>query len=162
MPLILVASPGYLHEHGVPRTPTDIMQHACINVALPGGQRAQWSFVARNGDRRRVTVTPRGRLTIMDELDAVVEAAEAGLGLTVTSAENALLALRERTLLRIMEDYEVLGQPQMHSEIIIQYATKRLLPRRVRLLVDFLLEHLKGRDPLEIVGTMQPKIVASC
>jgi len=39
----------------------------------------------------------------------------------------------------------------MPTEIIIQYASKRVLPPRVRVLVDFLLDELKGRDPLDVV-----------
>jgi hypothetical protein len=33
-----------------------------------------------------------------------------------------------------------------------QYARKQALPLEVRVLVDFLLEELKGRDPLDVVA----------
>ena len=38
----------------------------------------------------------------MDELDAVVDAADAGLGMTVSSAENVLTSLREGRLVRCL------------------------------------------------------------
>ncbi len=162
MPLILVASPAYLRARGTPQCPADLAAHDCINVALAGGQRAHWTFVSGNGNSRRSLVVPRGRLTIMDELAAVTDAAEAGLGLTVTSAENVLAAITEGRLVRVMEDYEVLGHGQVHSDVIIQYAAKKQLPQKVRVLVDFLLENLKGRDPLELVREMkvQHEVVA--
>jgi len=154
MPLILVASPHYLARRGTPRRPGDLENHDCINVALASGSRPHWTFIPRSEGRRerqRVTVTPKGRLLVMDELDAVCDAAEAGLGITVSSAENVLTALRAGRLVRVMDDYTVLGQGEMPTEIIIQYASKRVLPPRVRVLVDFLLDELKGRDPLDVV-----------
>lgn len=155
MPLILVASPQYLAQRGTPRTPEDLGTHDCINVAMPNGQRAHWTFVPRYAHRRdRVPVTfaPKGPLIVMDELDAVVDAAEAGLGITVSSAENVLTSLRERRLVRVLEDYTVGGHGAMHTQVIMQYPRKRQLPMKVRALVDFLLLELKGRDPLEVVG----------
>lgn len=155
MPLALVASPDYLARCGTPRKPEDLRTHDCINVALSNGSYAHWTFVSRPAMKRsrdRVTITPKGRLVVMDELDAVANAAEAGLGLTVSSAENVLSSLREGRLVRVLEDYLVLGRGQMHSEIIIQYARKKMLPAKVRALVDFLLTELKGRDPLDVVA----------
>ena len=57
---------------------------------MANGSRVQWTFTPANGARRDrpITVTPAGRLLVMDELDAVADAAEAGLGLTVSSAEK--------------------------------------------------------------------------
>lgn len=160
MPLILVASPEYLVRRGTPRKPEDLKDHDCINVALANGSRAHWTFVPRTGSRRdrgRVIVSPKGRLLVIDELDAVADAAEAGLGLTVSSAENVLSALREGRLVRVLEDYAVLGQGAMHSEVIIQYPRKQMLPLKARVLVDFLLEELKGRDPLDVVARANRK-----
>jgi hypothetical protein len=53
---------------------------------------------------------------------------------------------------RVLEDHTVLGEREMHSEVIIQYARKKMLPLKVRVLVDFLLQELKGRDPLDVVA----------
>ena len=122
---------------------------------LPNGSRAHWTFIPNTGARRernRITVSPKGRVLVMDELDAVADAAEAGLGLTVSSAENVLSALREGRLVRVLDEYTVLGEGEMHSEVIIQYARKKMLPLKVRVLVDFLLQELKGRDPLDVVA----------
>ena len=153
MPLILVASPDYLARRGTPTKPEELQSHDCINVALANGGRAHWTFELRNARRERhqIAVTPRGRLVVMDELDAVTDAAEAGLGITVSSAENVLSALREGRLQRLLEDYTIVGQGQLHSQIIMQYPRRNLLSAKVRALVDFLLAELKSRDPLDLV-----------
>jgi DNA-binding transcriptional LysR family regulator len=156
MPLIVVASPHYLERRGTPSKPEDLERHDCINVTLPSGVRGHWTFVPRKagrGARQRVTVAPKGRLIVMDELDAVGDAAIAGLGLTVSSVENVITALRDGTLVQVLTDYDVLGNDLISSEIIIQYARGKLLPPRIRTLAEFLLERLKGRDPLTIVSS---------
>jgi DNA-binding transcriptional LysR family regulator len=157
MPLILVGSPHYLSRRGTPLRPEDLEHHDCINVTLANGVRGHWTFVARRTGRgtQRVTIAPKGRLIVMDELDAVADAAIAGLGLTVSSMENVLGSLRDGTLVHVLPDYDVLGNDLMASEIVIQYARRKSLPPRVCALVEFLLERLKGRDPLSIVTSSE-------
>jgi DNA-binding transcriptional LysR family regulator len=157
MPLILVASPGYLAQRGVPRTPQDLEKHDCINVAMPSGSRAHWTFIPRSGAKKNlITIAPKGQLVVMDELDAVTNAAACGLGITVSSAENVLPALRAGRLVRVLEGYSIQAGSPKATQIIIQYSRKATLPLKVRLLVNFLLENLKGRDPLELVAAANP------
>jgi DNA-binding transcriptional LysR family regulator len=122
---------------------------------MAGGRAGHWVFEsasAKRRERKRTIVTPRGRLLVADELDAVADAAENGLGLTVSSAENVLPALTDGRLVRLMEDYTVLGQSMLETEVIMQYASRRGLPPKVRTVVDFLLERLQHRNPLEIAA----------
>jgi DNA-binding transcriptional LysR family regulator len=165
MPLIPVASPAYLAKRGIPKEPGDLAQHDCINVVLPNGSHARWTFFSSSGGRRgrnRTTIAPSGRLTVKDELDAVSDAAIAGLGITVISIENVLGALREGSLVRVLPQYEVEGQNELGSTIIMQYPRKDVLSPNVRALVDFVLEKLKGRNPLDVVTKLgQPPAVGS-
>jgi DNA-binding transcriptional LysR family regulator len=154
MALIPVASPAYLAKRGIPKKPADLAQHDCINVVLSNGSHARWTFFSSSGGRRgrtRTTIVPGGRLTVRDELDAVSDAAIAGLGITVISIENVLGALRGGSLVRVLPQYEVEGQNELGSTIIMQYSRKDVLSPNVRALVDFMLEKLKGRNPLDIV-----------
>lgn len=155
MPLILVGSPAYLSRRGTPRVPGDLEQHDCINVAQASGTRPRWTFIPRGATQRpragATTIVPKGRLVVADELDAVVDAASLGLGLTVTAAENALQQLREGSLVPVLTDYGIDAQEDS-SSIIIQYPQRRQLAPRVRVLVDYLLDRLKGKDPLELAG----------
>lgn len=154
MPLIPVASPAYLARRGVPKHPEDLLHHDCINVVLPNGSHARWTFLnpsAGRRARRSTTIAPKGRLTVRDELEAVCDAAIAGLGVTVISTENVLGALREGSLVRVLPEYQVEGHNELGSTIIMQYSRKDVLSPNVRALVDFVLEKLKGRNPLEIV-----------
>ena len=86
-------------------------------------------------------------------LDVVANAAIAGLGLTVSSAENVLGALRSGALVQVLGEYAIVGSGATHNEVIIQYPSKELLPSRIRVLVDYyLIGELRGRDPTSLVA----------
>jgi DNA-binding transcriptional LysR family regulator len=155
MPLIAVASPDYLAKRGMPSSPEELKRHDCINVVLPNGAHGRWTFVdlsASRRSRRHVVVAPKGRMTVQDELDAVQDAALAGLGITVISIENVLGPLREGSLVRVLPNYEIEAQNELGSTIIMQYARRELVAANVRALIDFLLDKLKGSNPLDIAG----------
>jgi DNA-binding transcriptional LysR family regulator len=155
MPLVLVASPDYLARRGVPKTPQDLAQHECIMITLPNRAHGRWTFVKRaSGDRpsraKPVKINPKGRLLVVDELDAVVTAARLGLGLVISWSEIVQDALDDGALVRLLADYDISGHDQVNSEIIMQYPASKYLQPRVRVVVDFLSEKLrdtKGPGP---------------
>lgn len=72
---VVVASPGYLAAHGVPRTPADVAQHAAIGFSQHGAVNVPWLFGAR-GD----SVQPRMQL-VGNTGEMAIAAALAGHGL---------------------------------------------------------------------------------
>ena len=55
IPVLLVASPRYVDQHGAPRRPEQIARHACISLgALPGVH--EWSFHRRGSRPKRIAV----------------------------------------------------------------------------------------------------------
>ncbi|MGE0384929.1 MAG: LysR substrate-binding domain-containing protein [Gammaproteobacteria bacterium] len=155
LPLVLIASPAYLARRGTPKTPADLEHHECIAVALPNVERARWELKRRQGGRGRPgneVVVPRGRVLVADELDACADAALAGLGITAESIQNVGRHLQDGTLVRVLADYEVQGHSTRDSEVIIQYHPRKYLAPRVRVLVDYLIEKLQGRDEFALAA----------
>lgn len=154
MPLILIASPEYLARKGMPRKPQDLERHECITAALPDIERPHWVFARRAGhrDAEPYVLHPRGRIVVADELDVVSDAAVAGLGVTVVAVQNVMRQLRDGSLVRLLPQYEIQGHSAKHTEIILQHPQRKHMAPRTRLLVDFLLEKLEGKDEF---ATMQ-------
>lgn len=76
--MMAVASPDYLRRHGIPRSPTDLHTHACINWRLQADGRAyQWEFVKRG---RRLEMAVDGPL-ITNHSETGIAAALEGLGI---------------------------------------------------------------------------------
>ena len=76
--MAVVASPGYLREHGAPRTPHDLTSHRCINLRLPthGGFYA-WEF---ENEGESLNVRVEGQLAF-NSGEPILKAALAGHGL---------------------------------------------------------------------------------
>jgi DNA-binding transcriptional LysR family regulator len=157
-PLALIASPAYLKRYGKPSTPEDLEHHQCINVRLRSGQLAQWEFVSRQTKKRRnaqagssdtYLLTPRGRLLVSDQYDAIVNSALTGLGITVVYAHSVLRYLRHGELKVLLPDFEVGGESIENNGIYIRYPHRTFLPSATRAFADFLTEHFKMEENSE-------------
>lgn len=132
---VVVAAPSYLKKHGTPRTPDELGSHECIRYSLLSPQR-DWRF--RVGGRD-VSIPVRSRLQV-NSGGAIREAAIAGLGLARLPNFAVSRALREGTLVAILEDHVVdnLGIFAVHP------AGKQPRPT-VRAFSDFLAAKLPAR-----------------
>jgi len=98
---------------------------------------ATWRFRADDG--RIEAVTPRARFTVNDPR-AAVEVARHGIGLVVVPVAAASVA---RELVRLRTD---LGEPEP-AQIHALYPSRRLLPVRVRLVLEWLAAPGAGGAP---------------
>ncbi len=73
--ILLVASPGYLREHGTPKRPGELAGHAGLIV---GGDSARWTLRNQRGDTQEVAPVAR---MVCNESVALLHAARAGLGI---------------------------------------------------------------------------------
>ncbi|MCU1720468.1 LysR family transcriptional regulator [Pseudomonas sp. 5P_5.1_Bac1] len=101
-PFAVVASPGYLAQHGRPQTPADLLQHNCINVRLPSlGNLWAWEF---EKDGTPLNLRVDGQLVCNSSFDCV-EAAVAGLGICYMPAEMTRLHLQAGALVQLLHDW---------------------------------------------------------
>ena len=127
---MVVASPAYLVEHGVPRSPDDLAKHNCLSL----GQQRGWIF--RDPERgelqtRKVT----GSFSCND--GAVLhEWALAARGLAWRSLWEVGRDLKEGRLTSVLDAWQA---PPMG--IYAVFPQRRHLPLRVRLFIDLLKEN---------------------
>lgn len=150
LPLVLVASPAYLARRGIPRSVEDLRRHECITVRLTSGQNAAWEFrrLAPTGRRgttkmERDHYQPKGRLIVVGQYDAVLDAALAGLGPTVVFAHSVLRYLRSGELKVLLPDYRIKGGGTENTQIYLCYPHREYLPFNVRVLVEYLVESFR-------------------
>lgn len=100
--MAVVASPGYFKRHPVPKTPQDLMQHLCINQRMPtSGGLYVWDFERRG---RKLNVRVDGPL-IFNTVQPQVDAALAGLGVTLLPEDELLAHVDAGRLVRVLEDW---------------------------------------------------------
>jgi DNA-binding transcriptional LysR family regulator len=99
-PRLLVASPAYLDQRGIPATPAELSSHDCIFG--PGGSwRRSWSF---RHDGAVLSVEVEGRIQVASG-EGVTACAKAGLGLAMASAWMCRAELDSGALVAVLGDY---------------------------------------------------------
>jgi DNA-binding transcriptional LysR family regulator len=129
-----VASPDYLARRGVPRTPAELAQHACINWRLEAdGRLYRWEFEKRG---KKLEISPQGPLVTNDS-DTGVEAALQGLGI-LYAFERARVddCVAQGRLTRILTDWSI-----TKPGLFLYYPNRRHPPAALAAFVDCLRDH---------------------
>jgi len=141
LPLINAASPAYLARHGHPRTLADLRApadpaapgggHRLVHYAPTLGARAD-AFEVAHPDGRVERIELPGALTV-NNTEAYLQAALAGLGLVQLPGAGVLDALADGRLVRVLPGLE---PAPMAVTLLVPH--RRQMPRRVRVFMDWL------------------------
>lgn len=142
--LVLVASPGHLARHGVPRTMQDLAGHPQLTRRFLGGRVSPWNFRATDGSIRSLDVE-HARLTLSSP-EALTQAAVDGVGVAEVGVHHAWPHLRAGRLRLLLLDQHDPGD----YEMTLQYPHRALLAPRVRVTVEHLLEAFARREELHV------------
>jgi len=128
---VTVAAPAYLSRHGTPKAPRDLARHACIS--FDGARRAdRWRF---EGAEAAV----RFRLAV-NNAQAAVDAAVAGLGIARVLSYQAFEAVRAGKLKIILSAFELQPLP-----VSLIYPGHGALPLKLRAFLDWAGPRLRAR-----------------
>lgn len=129
---VLVASPAYLDRRGVPASPADLAAHDLI--AFEGlGSIDDWAFATLD---RPVRIEPR--LSI-NSIDAILAAAEAGLGITRVLSYQVEAAVRAERLALVLQAF---ATPPMPVSAV--YPARRIGSANVAAFTKAAREHFRG------------------
>ncbi|CAI1533939.1 LysR family transcriptional regulator [Serratia proteamaculans] len=136
MQMVLAASPGYLAQHGMPQDPQDLLHHNCLLHRNPAtGRSVKWPL-QQHGEAK--TLELQGRL-VASRPEMLLDAALAGLGIVCLARWYAEPHFTQGTLQPVLAN--CWPQP---TQLWLYYASADL-PPRVRVWVEFLLEHFRQR-----------------
>jgi DNA-binding transcriptional LysR family regulator len=128
--MVLVGSPAYLAARGTPRRLEDLAQHDALLFRLPtSGRDRPWHF---RGAGKPVELHPPSRFRLGDG-EGLVEAARLGLGLAQLPDYFVREEIARGDLVEVLRAARPAALP-----VSIVYPGARLLPRRVRVLIDAL------------------------
>lgn len=125
----ICASPQYLGTHGTPRTPQDLLGHACLHYSNLS-EREEWTLGGPGGPQ---SVPVRGSFC-SNNGEVLCEAAAQGLGIALLPDFIVQDALAEGRLVRVLQGFE----PPPFT-LCGLYPSRRFLPARVELFLDFLI-----------------------
>ena len=144
--LVLVASPGYLANRGVPRTLDALAGHDCIEAKPDGVGSVAW-LLRPPGAQHAIAVAPHARLKISDQIDGVLLAAVAGLGVTLVHRQAAEPFLRRGELRALLVNHTI--ESESGSEVYAYFPHRSGMASRARAFVEFL-AHDVGDEEVNI------------
>lgn len=131
---VVIASPEYLANAGVPQTPADLKNHNCLDFSFrrlePG-----WPFRENGHD---FTLSVSGNV-IANNGETLVELAMQGIGITRVGRFHVEQALASGQLVPLLEEYN----PQDREAIHAVYIGGKNVPARIRVFVDYLVEKMQ-------------------
>ncbi len=131
--MVVVATPAYLKRHGTPKTLDDLLAHECIQFERPSsGRRIPWTFRVDGEDLDVVTT---GSYATSEDALGGATLARAGAGLFQTYRFVVEQDLRDGSLVQVLQEFGGSTRP-----FVLLYPHARHVSRRVRTLVDFLVE----------------------
>ncbi|MDB5550919.1 MAG: Bacterial regulatory helix-turn-helix, lysR family protein [Rhizobium sp.] len=132
----VVASPGYVAQHGAPSSPEELAQHKSI-VANPS--ETSWRLSSTTGGNVEAGVNP---IMAADEPFVLLKAAAAGIGITCLPTSVCRGALADGTLVRLLPDWTA---GSITTTILMPHRRGQL--PSVRAVVDLLLERAGNQRP---------------
>ncbi|WP_199459085.1 LysR family transcriptional regulator [Vibrio owensii] len=128
----LFASPGYVEQYGLPKTPDDLKQHKLI----------QYRFISSNqvaplnlNNQGETTTVNMPTALIVNDTDVMIDAAHNGLGIGRIVTPMVEEGFKKGEIVPVLEEY---WQP--YSGLYVYFHKNTQKAKRVRVLIDFLLE----------------------
>ncbi|CAE6714704.1 HTH-type transcriptional regulator PgrR [Paraburkholderia domus] len=134
-PLVCVGSRSYFEQHGIPKTPAELVNHNCL---LYGGlmESANWPFVGPEG---RFSVSVRGNLS-SNSVETIRAGVLAGVGIGLFAKVSLADELRHPDVITVLDEFisEV-------RDVSLVWPKRRYVPARVRRATDFFATALPQR-----------------
>jgi DNA-binding transcriptional LysR family regulator len=131
--MTVCAAPAYLEARGAPRTIEEIAEHDAVGCGH-GARMRSWSFADADG---HVIEAPIRSRIVLDDQEAVADAAAAGLGLAWLPSWLITDRVRRGELIRVLTEV-----PGFVFETHALWPQAPHLPSRVRVAIDALIERL--------------------
>ena len=139
---LLCAAPAYLARCGTPKTPQELVGHACIGIRQGDEAYGTWRLSTGRGARQRSeTVKTRGNLATNDGEIAVAWALE-GHGILMRAEWDIARHLASGRLVPVLPQWET---PE--ADIYAVWPQRLQLSTRVRAFVDFIAESFGAPQP---------------
>lgn len=134
---VLCASPAYIEHYGAPLSPDELTRHNCLLYSYHTTVN-EWVFI-KDGDETRIEVSGSYQVNNSEALrEAIVQGAGIGRIPTFIAGED----IKAGRLVPVLSDYKM-----PIKEIYAVFPERRYLPMKVRVFIDFVVDHFGGSTP---------------
>jgi len=137
--IVAVASPAYMAGRQLPRHPGDLAGFdGIVRRSSPTGRVRPWTLRSRRASEQAVPCKPR---LIFSDPEAITQAARLGLGVALLPMPFAFAPLRSGELVRLLPGWYSDAGP-----LSLYYPSRRMLPAKTRVFVDFVVERFRSAE----------------
>jgi len=148
----LFASPSYLAQRGVPKSPDDLAHHRGLHILAHTGEPTPW--VLRRGDEQwRGVATSR---TVANSPEVLMRMALRGAGITLVHDPFALQYVKRNELVAVLPDWR--SSPVSAWAV---FPGRRLMPTRTRAFIDALVARFDGPECAAVQAELQQTSLGS-
>jgi DNA-binding transcriptional LysR family regulator len=135
---VTVAAPAYIRKHGLPETPADLVNHACIQMRnTMTGQPLEWEY---KSGRKIIPVKTSGRL-LVTEAGTLLGACLAGAGIARIKAGGVQDLIDKGRLIELLQKWT--GETY---SLYALYPSRHLPAAKVRAFIDFVIDFLDADE----------------
>ncbi|WP_337233766.1 LysR substrate-binding domain-containing protein, partial [Proteus terrae] len=128
----------YLAQRGTPTHPTDLAEHDCLYLAETDKDHI-WTFAK---GRETHTVAVSGRYAV-NQSQLRLTGVKNHLGIGIFHDFVVQDALTAGKVVQVLQEWNI--KSNYHGSIAMQYAQTKSMPARLRVFIDFVLEHLSPK-----------------
>jgi DNA-binding transcriptional LysR family regulator len=142
--VVAVASPAYMQGRKKPRRPSELASlDALLRRSSPTGRLRSWTLRHSGGkegeEGNEATVDLPHPRAIFNDPEAIAHAALMGLGVAMLPMPFVERGLRSGELVRLLPEWH-----QDAGAVWLYYPSKKLLPPKTRVFIDFVLERFRN------------------
>lgn len=142
--IVAVASPAYMAGRALPCRPDDLESFdGIMRRSSPTGRVRPWTLRSRRTDEQPVPCRPR---LIFSDPEAISLAARMGLGVALLPMPFAFALIRSGELVRLLPGWYSDAGP-----LSLYYPSRRLVPAKTRVFVDFVVERFRSAGFAQLV-----------
>ena len=135
-PILVVASPAYLQQHGTPKMPNDLKQHRRIMYSYQG-RAGEWRYKDKNG---KVGSVKSEGIFKANTAEMMLQAALDGIGVAILPVFTVSTLIQAKQLVQLLPGYETYP----NREITALMPPNRYRSLKVKLLLDWITESCKA------------------
>ncbi len=142
--VVAVASPAYLAGRGLPQKPDDLEGFdGIMRRSSPTGRVRAWTLKSRRTTEQPVPCRPR---LVFSDPEAIALAARMGLGVALLPMPFAFAPIKSGELVRLLPGWYSDAGP-----LSLYYSSRRMLPAKTRVFVDFVVERFRAAHFAQLV-----------
>lgn len=152
---MLCASPAYLDKYGAPQKPSDLLNHACLQLVSPVSPLDEWVIEGLDGSIDTIGVKSHFQVNVAE---AMLIAIREGMGIGVLPIYSAVDPLRAGTIARVLPQHRM-----QQMGVYALYPSRQYLDAKISTWVDWMHESVdkalqEDHLALERIGSLREEL----